>query len=132
MSYRDDLIQQLRQDGHWDQLTGEEQNRFQGLTDDQARQMMVMGDRWDLGETETVELFGLISLAEMIMSFKGALVEHQGDNAGSLSPAGELLAEFFLELEKNDLSPDDVDAGLQKLSSLVIAALKTVYKRTKE
>jgi hypothetical protein len=66
----------------------------------------------------------------MIMSFKGELVERQGDNVGRLSAAGKLLAEFFLELEKRGLSSDDVDAGLRRLSPLVIAALKTVYKRT--
>ena len=132
MSYHDDLIHRLQQDGLWAQLTAEQQKRLQGLTDDQARQMMVMDDHWDLGEKKAVELFGLVSLVQMIMSFKGTLVEHQGDDIGRLSQAGELLAEFFLEVEKSGLSSDDVDDGLRRLSPLVVAALKTVYKRTRE
>ena len=132
MGYRDDLIRRLEQDGLWGQLTAEQQSRFRGLTDDQARQMMVMDDHWDLGEKKAVELFGLVSLVQMIMSFKGMLVEHRGENVGKLSRAGELLAEFFLELEEAGLSSDDVDDGLRRLSPLVVAALKTVYKRTRE
>jgi len=132
MSYRDDLIRQIQQDGYWNQLSGEDQKRFEALSDDQARQMMVMGDHWDLGEPEAIGLFGVLSLVEMIMSFKGALVGPQGDSVGRLSPAGRSLAEFFLALDEKGLSSDDVDAGLKEMNPLVIAALKTVYKRTKE
>lgn len=72
MSYRDDLIRRLQQDGLWDQLTSEQQTRFCRVTDDQARQMMIMDDQWDMGDEEAVELFGLLSLTRMIMSFQGA------------------------------------------------------------
>jgi hypothetical protein len=130
MGYRDDLINRLQQDGLWNQLTSEQQTRFHGLTDEQARQMMIMDDQWDMGDEEAVELFGLLSLTRMIMSFKGALVQHEGENVGKLSRAGELLAEFFIELTERGLSSDDVDEGLRSLSPLSIAALKTVYKRS--
>jgi hypothetical protein len=128
MGYRDDLIRRLQQDGVWDQLTGDQQERFQNLTDDQARQMMVMDDQWDMGNEKAIEAFGLLSLVQMIGTFKGALVEHRGKKFGRLSKAGKLLAEFFIELREQGLSADDVDAGLQQLSPLVIAALTTAYK----
>jgi hypothetical protein len=91
--------------------------------------MMIMDDQWEMGDEEAVELFGLLSLTRMIMSFKGALVQCGGDDAGKLSRAGELLAEFFIELSEKGLSSDDVDEGLRSLSPLCIAALKTVYKQ---
>ena len=85
MGYLDDLIRRLQQDGVWDQLTVEQQERFQKLTDDQARQMMVMDDQWDMGDEQAIEAFGLLSLVQMIGTFKGALVEHRGEKFGRLS-----------------------------------------------
>lgn len=128
MGYRDDLIRRLQQDGLWDQLSGQQQTRFQSLTEDQARQMMVMDDQWTLGDEETVGVFGLMALVQMIPSFKGALVEHGGENIGKLSKAGRMLAEFFLEMQQEGLSTDDIDAELRKLSPLVIAALLAAYQ----
>jgi hypothetical protein len=132
MGYRDDLIGRLEQAGLWDRIAIEEQRRFEHLTDDQARRLMVMEDQWNLGDRETVELLGLVSLAQMIVLFRGSLVETAGDDAGKLSKAGRLLGEFFVELTENGLSSDDVDAGLRKLSPLCIAALVTVYQRSVE
>jgi len=132
MGYRDDLIDRLAREGSWDRLAIEEQRRFEHLTNDQARQIMVMEDQWSLGEQEAVELIGLASLVQMIVLFRGSLVETAGDDAGKLSKAGRLLAEFFVELTEDGLSSDDVDAGLRKLSPLCIAALVTVYRRSVE
>lgn len=132
MGYREDLVQRLQQEGLWDRFTSHEQTRFQNLTDDQARQMMVMNDQWDLGEQQAVEWFGLVSLVQVIQSFRGALVERQGASVGKLSKAGKLLAEFFIAVEEEGLSADDVATGLQGLSPLGIAALTTVYQRTEQ
>ncbi|MHC4398635.1 MAG: hypothetical protein ACYTG0_03050 [Planctomycetota bacterium] len=132
MGYRGDLIRRLQHDGLWAQLTGDQQGRFETLTDDQARQIMVMDDQWDMGDRKAIELFGLMSLVQVIISFQGALVEHGGENVGKLSKAGRLLAEFLTELRQKGLSAEDIDAGLQKLSPLVIAALTTVYKGSPE
>ncbi len=132
MGYRDDLIGRLKHARLWDRIALEEQRRFEHLTDDQARQIMVMEDQWDLGDREAVELLGLVSLGQMIALFRGSLIETKGDDIGKLSKAGRLLAEFFLELTENGLSSDDVDAGLRKLSPLCIAALVTVYQRSVE
>jgi hypothetical protein len=92
--------------------------------------MMVMDDQWDMSDEEAVEVFGIVSLVQLILLFKGALVERGRENVGKLSNAGTLLAEFFIELSQRGLSADDVDEGLRKLSPLCIAALKTVYKRS--
>jgi hypothetical protein len=132
MGYRDDLIGRLAEAGVWDRLAADEQARFQTLTDDQARQIMVIKDQWDLGDREAVELIGLASLVQMIVLFRGSLVETSGDAIGKLSKAGRLLAEFFVELTENGLSSDEIDAGLRKLSPLCIAALVTVYQRSAE
>jgi hypothetical protein len=122
----------LQQEGAWDQLTAKQQKRFRNLTDDQARQMMVMDDLWDMADKKAVEVFGLLSLVQMIKSFNGALVEREREKMGKLSKAGRLLAEFFLELRAQGLSQDDVDAGLKTLSPLVVAALTAAYKRPRE
>ncbi len=130
MGYRDDLIERLKQEGQWDRVTGEQQRKLESLTHDEVRQLMIMQDEWDMGDKRTIELFGLVSVVQMIMSFKGALVEIQGERIGRLSRAGRLLAEFFEELRDRGLSSNDVDNGLGKLTPLVIAALTTVYERT--
>ncbi|NQT39012.1 MAG: hypothetical protein HQ581_16055 [Planctomycetes bacterium] len=132
MGYREDLIDRLRHDGLWDQIPAEQQKRFENLTDNQARRMMVMDDQWDRGDQEAIEMFGLMSLLQVIGTFKGVLVQHGGEEIGKLSKAGRLLAEFFLELKEQGLSADDVDAGLRKLSPLVVAAIATVYQRAEE
>jgi hypothetical protein len=59
-------------------------------------------------------------------------VHHQGPEKGGLSEAGKRLAEFLLELRRRGLSSDEVCAGLEKLSPLVMAALTTVYRRTNQ
>ena len=123
MGYRDDMVARLRQDGLWDQLRGDQQKRFLSLTDDQARQILIMDDEWDMGEQRAIEMFGLMSLVQMIGAFNGALVQREGEQIGKLSKAGKLLAEFFLELRQQGLSPDEMDQHLQKLNPLVIAAL---------
>jgi len=132
MSYRDDLIRRFQQDGTWDQLTAEQQQRFQNLTDDQIRQMMVLEDQWNMSDEQAIGMVGQISLVQAISAFGGALVERRGENVGRLSKAGKLLAEFFIELREQGRSTDDVAAGLEKLSPLVVAALTTIYLRTKQ
>ena len=123
MGYCDDLVARLQGEGAWEQLTAEQQTRFQGLSDEQARQILVMEDEWNMSEKPAVELFGVMSLVQMIGLFEGALVERGGQQIGKLSKAGKLLAEFFIELRQQGLSPDQIDEDLGKLSSLVIAAL---------
>ena len=123
MGYRDDMIARLQQDGLWDQLRGDQQKRFLSLTDDQARQILVMDDQWDMGQQRAIEIFGLMSLVQMIGAFNGALVQREGGNIGRLSKAGRLLVEFFQEMRQQGLSPDEIDQHLQKLNPLVIAAL---------
>ena len=130
MAYRDELIRRLKQDGSWQTMTAKDQARFRGVSEEQARQMMVLEDQWTLGETDAVNLIGLVSLVRMISSFKGALVELDGDHVGQLSKAGRLLAEFMIELSDRGLDGHDVDRGLIQLSPLVIAALVTSYKLT--
>ena len=129
MGYRDDLIERLQEAGSWPQLTAEEQSRFKKLTDEQARQILVMDDHWQMGDEKAVGVFGLMSLVQMMGLFRGALVEQRRERMGQLSKAGRLLAEFFLELRARGLSADDVDAGVRGLGPLTIAALLTAYKR---
>ena len=76
MGYRDDMVARLRQDGLWEQLRGDQQKRFLNLTDDQARQILIMDDQWDMGEQRAIEVFGLMSLVRMIGAFNGALVQN--------------------------------------------------------
>ena len=85
MGYRDDLIRRLQKDGSWNQLTVENQTRFQNLTDEQARYILVMDDQWEMGDEKAIEVFGLMSLVQMIGLFKGALIEHGRESMGQLS-----------------------------------------------
>jgi hypothetical protein len=130
MGYGDELVRRLKEDGSWAAMSAQSQTRFANLSDDQARQMMVLEDQWNLGEPDAVNLVGLVSIVRMIRSFEGALVETDGKNVGSLAKAGKLLAEFFVELSDRGLSVDDVEKGLSDLSPFVIAALLTSYKLT--
>jgi hypothetical protein len=111
-------------------MTLQAQDRFQKLSDDQARHLMVLDDQWTLGEPGAVNFIGLASLIRMMRSFNGALVEHDGENVGGLAKAGRLLAEFVIELSSQGRTPDEVAEGLSQLSPLVIAALITSYKLT--
>jgi hypothetical protein len=130
MGYRRDLISRLQREGSWQFMTLQIQRRLQALSEDQARQIMVLEDQWTLGEPDAVNLIGLVSLVRMIQSFKGALVELDGEKMGRLAKAGRLLAEFLIELSDKGLSTDDVEEGLSQLSPFVIAALLTSYKLT--
>jgi hypothetical protein len=130
MSYRDELIRRLEAQGAWGLMTAQIQGRFRELSEDQARQIMVLEDQWTFGEPDTVHLIGLISLVRMIQSFRGALVELQGDHGGRLTRAGRLLAEFLRELSDRGLTSDEVDEGLTQLGPFVIAALLSSYELT--
>ena len=132
MGYRDDMIRRLQEDGLWDHLTGRQQKRFSSLSDDQARQIMIFDDRWDMGDMRTIEFFGLNSLVQMIALFKGALVQTDGEAAGRLSETGKLLAQFLLALRESGLSPDEIKEGLADLSPLVMAALLAAHQSKPE
>ena len=82
-----------------------------------------MDDHWDMGDQQAIEVFGLMSLVRMIGVFNGALVQRAGEGMGKLSRAGRLLAEFFQVLRERGFSPEEIDQELQKMNSLVIAAL---------
>jgi hypothetical protein len=128
MGYRDDVVVRLQENGLWDQLTGEQQQRFLGLSDEQARQILVMDDDWDMGEQHAIKMFGVMSLVKMIGAFNGSLVQRGTEQTGKLSKAGRLLAEFFLELKQRGMTPDLIDQHLQDLNPLVIAALLAAYE----
>lgn len=95
MGYRDDLIQRFKDAGSWDQLTGEQQRQWESLTDEQARQIMVKADEWDMGNENTVQQLAILSLHQVITSFKSALFDVENPERAQLSKAGRLLAEFF-------------------------------------
>jgi hypothetical protein len=59
---------------------------------------MVLEDQWSFGEPDVVNWIGMVFVVRMIQSFKGGLVELDGENMGTLSRAGRLLAEFVIEL----------------------------------
>ena len=130
MSYRDELIRRLEDEGSWGLMTAQVRGRFRELSEDHARKIMVLEDQWAFGEPYTVHLIGLASLVRMIQSFRGALVELQGDHVGRLSRAGRLLAEFLRELSNRGLTSDEVDEGLTQLGPFVIAALLTSHELT--
>ena len=130
MGYCDELIARLQQDGLWDKLTTQQQKGYQTLSDDHARQVMVMTDQFEIGDPQAVQKMALVSFGELIGAFCGALVEHQGEEIGRLSKAGKLLAEFFEQLRLQELSSDDIDAGMQKLDTQVIASLMTLHKNS--
>jgi hypothetical protein len=132
MGYADDLIARLRETGVWDQLTSDQQRRFRNLTDEQARQMMVMDDQWEMGEQKAIEAFGVLSLVQMIGAFQGALVERGPGKGGKLSPTGTLLAEFFRQLRERGVSVDQIAEELHQLSPLAIAAIIAAHQRPDE
>jgi len=130
MPYRDELIRRLQQDGTWQCMSERSQSRFRSISEDQARGIMVLEDQWTLSEQDAVDILGLFALVQMIQSFKGGLVELDGENIGQLSKAGRLLAEFVIELSNRGVSSGDVDEGFNRLSPLVIAALIASYELT--
>ena len=130
MGYRDELIRRLQNEGSWQRMTKQVQRRLQNLSDDQARQIMVLEDHWVLGDPSAVKLSGLVAVVRMIQLFKGSLVKLDGDDMGSLAKPGRLLAEFLIELTKRGLAVDQIEAGLSQLNPFVIAALITSYELT--
>jgi len=128
--YRDELIRRLQQEGAWQCMTESNRSRFENISEGQARGIMVLEDQWTIGEQDAVNTLGLFSLVKMIQSFRGALVELDGEDIGKLSKAGRLLAEFIIELSNKGVASRDVDEGLQKLSPFVIAALIASYELT--
>jgi len=103
---------------------------LQNLSEDQARQIMVLEDEWTFGDTNAVRLLGVVSMFRVIQSFKGALVELDGEDIGRLSKAGRLLAEFLIELSNRGLTTEEIEEGLNQLTPFVIAAILTSYKLT--
>ena len=106
------------------------QGRLQNLSEDQARQIMVLEDEWTFGDMNAVRLLGLMSMVRVIQSFKGSLVQLDGEDVGRLSKAGRLLAEFLVELSNQGLTAEDLEEGFNQLTPFVIAALLTSYKLT--
>ena len=111
-------------------MSAQAQSRLQNLPDDQAREIMVLEDEWTVGDTDAVHLLGMVSMVRVILSFKGALVNLEGEDVGRLSKAGRMLAEFVMELSNRGLNAEDVEKGFNQLSPFVIAALLTSHKLT--
>ena len=111
-------------------MSSETQSRLQNLSDDQARQLMVLEDEWTFGDTNAVRLLGLVSMIRVIQSFKGSLVQLDGEDVGKLSKSGRLLAEFLIELSNQGLSAEELEEGFRQLTPFVIAALLTSHKLT--
>jgi len=111
-------------------MSSQFQSRLQNLPDDQARDIMVLEDEWTVGDTDSVRMLGMVSMVRVILSFKGALVNVEGEDVGRLSKAGRLLAEFVMESSNRGLTAADVERGFNQLSLFVIAALLTSHKLT--
>lgn len=118
----------MRQNGSWNKLTGEEQTVYSKLTDDEAKNYMVLIDEWDMGEPDAKAVFAMASLKNLISSFKMKLIEAD-QNKPQLSKAGILLAQFISELRQNGLNDTDIANGFETLNVLTIASLMTLFTK---
>jgi len=127
MSYRDDLIQRLRDVGTWERLAGDEQNRALALTDEEARRILVLTDDFDMGKIEGIAPVAVSSLIDMIASFKTNLVVMDSMNHPKLSKAGMLLAEFIEELQARGIDLGEIGEQFSGFHLGAIAALMVIY-----
>jgi hypothetical protein len=129
MGYRDDLIQQMQQDGTWNTLPSEQQTCLLGSTDEQVRQYLVRWDDWDMGEPKAMATIATASLVALISSFKMSLVAMDETGKPTLSKAGTLLAKFVRELRQKGLDVNEIEHGFTSLHSLAISSLTVIYQK---
>jgi hypothetical protein len=127
VGYRDDLIVRLKDSGLWGKLSGEHQLAIQEFTDDQACRVMVKVDAFDMNDQRVIDELARASLERLVRVFEGSLIE-PFDDRPQLTMAGELLAQFVLELRERGLSATAIDSGLKQLDAMVIAGLITIYR----
>ena len=128
MGYRDDLIARVQQQGIWSKLTGEQQQRYLELSDEKAGELLVMADRFDMRDEETIQQVVVASMARFLTLFRGLLVEDHDKNMGKLSSAGSRLAEFIEELRKADLSEPEIESGMRDFDTFMIATLMALHR----
>lgn len=123
MGYRDDLIQRMRQDGEWNQLTRDAQAQVQRYTDEQARSFMVLWDEWHMRDPEAQRKVGKAALYDLVGLFKMNLVQTASVDKPRLSRAGRLLADLVSELQSRGLTLTEIESGFKSLHLFAIATL---------
>ncbi len=134
MGYRDDLIQRLKDEGLWDAMTDEQRQVYERINDERAGRLMSTLDWLAIGDSETTRKVGVGLLNEafgvLLGTFQGALLELDGERAGTLSRAGILLSEFVAELMDRGLDEGTIATEFPKLDNIALLIVLRAYHKT--
>lgn len=109
MTYRDSLIERLMAAGHWEQMPAEDRERFRGMSDDDARRLLVIFDELDMGDPDLVRRIRAAFADTLRQMFRGALVESADAARLAYSAIGKMLVAIIVELQAAGL--DSVAIG---------------------
>jgi hypothetical protein len=98
MSYVASLIERLTASGHWEQMPVEDQAKFRGMSDDEARRLMVVYDELDMGDPAMVRRISQAATDALFGLFDRALFAFQ-EGRMLFTPIGEMLSSIVAELQ---------------------------------
>jgi hypothetical protein len=137
MGYRDEFIQRMKDMGVWECWSDEERQEYGQISDEKAGRIIADFDWLAMGDAETTKRVGMLAIKEALRGFLGVfggkLLELRGENAGGLSRAGILLAEFIQELEEQGIHWGTIAEEFPKLNNLLlIMGIRQMYSRRNE
>ncbi|MBA3315271.1 MAG: hypothetical protein H0T47_18540 [Planctomycetaceae bacterium] len=140
MSYKDDIIEPLKQSGHWDRLPSERRRLYEELLDDHAvaravasqideeeanlawKRMALQNPTSEEAQRIAVEEAQKVA-EEVAAAFRGRLVAKNGERF-ELSPLGRKLVEFVDTARSEGFTHQAVSESLGLLSPFTFVALQ--------
>lgn len=148
MSYRDLLMQQMKETGEWERLTSERRNEIERFIDDDVARAILVAS--DIGDAEVNDSFARLMssdteqrdaeawrVAEKMVTnlaevFNGRLIDVNRFLEAKqfrLSPLGEALGEFFLRAEESGIALYDTLDQLSQISRNAATSIKFLAKK---
>lgn len=116
MTYRDSLIERLMAAGHWEQMPAEDRERFRGMSDDDARRLLVIFDELDMGDPDLVRRIRAAFADTLRQMFRGAFVESADAARLAYSAIGKMLVAIIVELQAAGLDSVAIGDDFAKLT----------------
>jgi hypothetical protein len=113
MSYLASLIERLKAGGSWEQMPAEDRAGFQGLSEDDARRLLVLYDELDMADPELARRMQEEATDALFGAFRQKLLAIEGERV-LFTPIGELLASVVAELQAAGVDCTMIGAGFGK------------------
>lgn len=113
MSYLASLIERLKSKGNWEQMPAEDRAGFEGLSEDDARRLLVLYDELDMADPELARRMQEEATDALFGAFSHKLLAIEGERV-LFSPIGELLASAVAEFRAAGLDCTLIGAGFHK------------------